>query len=206
VYHGADHIPAASLFQSPHKMQASMPFSRYLLYVGNRSHYKGFDDLLSAFSRVSSLHNSLGLICVGVPFSGRELYRIQKFNLQGRVLALQVDDSRLLDFYRHAQGFVYPSWREGFGLPILEAMRACCPVVCSDIPSSREVAENHALFFRAGDQADLQAVLQHLLTLNPIVRSGLVCGAQGHASRFTWKEAARRTCDIYLDVLARCTT
>ena len=80
------------------------------------------------------------------------------------------------------------------------------PVVCSGIPSSREIADHHALFFRARDQQDLLRALQELLDWDPVRRTGLLTTAQAHASRFTWEDTARRTCDLYLGLLARRAT
>ena len=203
IHHGSDHFPALSSAESCRPLPQGLPYPRFLLYVGSRGHYKGFDDLLHAFSQLRLDSLDLGLVCVGSQFSVEEVGRIGDLGLTGKVISLQADEANLLRFYQHALGFVYPSWREGFGLPILEAMRARCPVVCSDIPSSREIADHHALFFRARDQQDLLRVLQELLDWDHVRRKGLLSAAQAHASRFTWQDAARRTCDVYLGLLGQ---
>jgi len=203
IHHGSDHVPAISLPEALESHPAGVPYRPYLLYVGSRSHYKGFDDLLYAFSELASSSQEVGLVCVGSPFTPEESARIHHFSLAGNVFSVQADDGHLLRLYQHAVGFVYPSWREGFGLPILEAMRARCPVLCSDIPSSREIAHRHALFFRAGEPMDLLATLRQLFALDPARREMHLRAAQVHASRFTWQDAARRTCDLYLGLLAR---
>ncbi len=202
IHHGSDHVPALSSADASQPPQG-LPYRRFLLYVGSRGHYKGFYDLLQAFTELSLHPCDLGLVCVGLPFSTHEVERINGLGLTANVISLQADEANLLRLYQHALGFIYPSWREGFGLPILEAMRARCPVVCSDIPSSREIADHHALFFRARDQKDLLRVLQELLDWDPVRRTGHLTAAQLHASRFTWEDAARRTCDLYLGLLAR---
>jgi len=203
IHHGSDHVPAMGSLESRDPHPDGVPFRSYLLYVGSRGHYKGFDDLLHAFSELGGSSREVGLVCVGSPFTAEESARIQRFSLAGNVISVQADEAHLVRLYQHALGFVYPSWREGFGLPILEAMRARCPVVCSDIPSSREIADHHALFFRACDQQDLRRALQDLLDWDPERRTRLLSDAQAHASSFTWEDAARRTCDLYLGLLAR---
>ena len=203
IHHGSDHVPAMSSPESRYPHPDGVPFRPYLLYVGSRGHYKGFDDLLHAFSELAGSSQEVGLVCVGSPFTAEESARIQRFSLAGNVISVRADEAHLVRLYQHALGFVYPSWREGFGLPILEAMRARCPVLCSDIPSSREIADRHALFFQAGDPGDLLSTLRQLFALDPERREMLLSAAQFHASRFTWQDAARRTCDLYLGLLAR---
>jgi len=203
IHHGSDHVPLTGSPKSRYPHPDGLPFGPYLLYVGSRGHYKGFDDLLHAFSGLGGSSRDVGLVCVGSPFSEEESARIQRFSLSGNVISVQADEAHLVRFYQHALGFVYPSWREGFGLPILEAMRARCPVLCSDIPSSREIADRHALFFRAGDPRDLLSTLRQLFALDPARRESDLSAAQVHASRFTWQVAARRTCDLYLGLLGR---
>jgi len=203
IHHGSDHVPLMGSPESRYPYPDGLPFRPYLLYVGSRGHYKGFDDLLYAFSELGGSSREVGLVCVGSPFTVEESARIQSFSLVGNVISVQADEVHLVRLYQHALGFVYPSWREGFGLPILEAMRARCPVLCSDIPSSREIADRHALFFRAGDPRDLLSTLRQLFALDPARRESHLSAAQVHASRFTWQDAARRTCDLYLGLLGR---
>jgi len=203
IHHGSDHVPLMGSPESRYPYPDGLPFRPYLLYVGSRGHYKGFDDLLYAFSELGGSSREVGLVCVGSPFTVEESARIQSFSLVGNVISVQADEVHLVRLYQHALGFVYPSWREGFGLPILEAMRARCPVLCSDIPSSREIADRHALFFRAGDPRDLLSTLRQLFALDPARRESHLSASQVHASRFTWQDAARRTCDLYLGLLGR---
>lgn len=203
IHHGSDHVPLMCSPGVGHSPPDGVPFPQYLLYVGSRGHYKGFDDLLRAFAELLGSSRELGLVCVGSPFTKDEAARIGSLSLTGNVISAQADEAYLVRLYQHALGFVYSSWREGFGLPILEAMRARCPVVCSDIPSSREIADHHALFFRARNPQSLLSVLQDLLAFDPVRRAGFLSAAQAHASRFTWQDAARRTCDVYLGLLGR---
>jgi len=203
IHHGSDHVPAICSSESLQPYPAGVPLRPYLLYVGSRGHYKGFDDLLNAFSELTCSSQEVTLICAGSPFTAEESERIQRLSLAGNVFSVQADEALLVRLYQHALGFVYPSWREGFGLPILEAMRSRCPVLCSDIPSSREIADRHALFFRAGDPVDLLSKLRQLFAFDAARREMHLTAAQVHASRFTWQDTARRTCDLYLRLLAR---
>jgi glycosyltransferase involved in cell wall biosynthesis len=203
IHHGSDHVPAICSHAASDPYPEDVPFSKYLLYVGSRGHYKGFDDLLLAFAELALSSQKLGLVCVGSPFTPEEIDRIQHLSLEGNVICIQADEAHLFRLYQHAFCFVYPSWYEGFGFPILEAMRARCPVVCSDIPSSREIADRHAFFFVAGDSNDLFCQLQLLFALDPVSRGLHLVASQNHASRFTWQATAELTCDLYLSLLDR---
>ena len=202
IHHGSDHIPAVSsrdVFDYP--LFGEVSFSRFLLFVGSRAHYKGFDILLSGFSKFSPLYPDVGLVCVGSLFAKEEQDLISQLSLSGKVISASATPSQLVSLYAQAVALVYPSWYEGFGLPILEAMRARCPVLCSDIPSSREIADRHALFFKPGDSLDLLSKLMILVDLHPVSRERNLRDAQEHASSFTWNDTASNTCDLYLSLL-----
>ena len=202
VYHGADHVPLVEGPCTVERPEADIPYSKYLLYVGSRSHYKGFNDLLSAISTMPSQYADIGLVCIGKPFSGKELLAISRLGLKGRILSLNSSDADMIRFYNHALAFVYPSWKEGFGLPILEAMRAFCPVICSDIPSSLEIARGYCLFYKACDCEALCLAIRHSVNLSQKQNLSFLKAAQAHASLFTWKNTARQTSLIYHDLIS----
>lgn len=204
IHHGSDHI---SMISGHTLDELLLPlrvhFRRFLLFVGSRSHYKGFNDLLNAFVEFSRVYSDFGIVCVGKPFTAFEESQIKRLSLIGKVVSATADQSQHVGFYQHAHCLVYPSWREGFGLPILEAMRARCPVLCTDIPSSREIAGRHAMFFQSGDPKDLLARLFDLVEMDSATLGRNLVAALEYASRFTWQAAASRTFDVYLNLLKR---
>jgi glycosyltransferase involved in cell wall biosynthesis len=107
-----------------------------------------------------------------------------------------VGDADLEGLYRLAAVSVFPSLYEGFGLPVLESMRRGVPVVCSDIPSLREVAGDAALRF---DPADAEAIAAALTraTRDEDLRRELVERGRLRAARFTWGAAAEGTIASY---------
>jgi glycosyltransferase involved in cell wall biosynthesis len=102
----------------------------------------------------------------------------------------------LLDLYRRAHAFVYPSTFEGFGMPVLEALAAGIPVACSDIPPLREVAgsgcEEAALFFDALDEGAMAAALDRIAGDEDLRRKLAAAGPE-RARPFTWRRAAEAT-------------
>ena len=108
-----------------------------------------------------------------------------------------VPREQLIELYRCALGFIYPSTFEGFGMPVLEAMAAGVPVACSDIPPLREIARSTVHFF---DPASDREIRDALLLL----ASGKLSteAAQRRAAQFTWEKTARAT----LDYLNKCSS
>jgi glycosyltransferase involved in cell wall biosynthesis len=98
--------------------------------------------------------------------------------------------------WRAARCFVFPSLYEGFGAPVLEAMRRGVPVACSDRSSLPEVAGDAACFFDPEAPAEIAAALEELLgdagRRDELVRRGFA-----QADRFTWAQTARRTLESY---------
>src|SRR5205807_1543464 len=113
-----------------------------------------------------------------------------------------VEDNRLSALYRAADGFVYPSLYEGFGLPPLEAMACGCPVLCSNRGSLAEVAGNAALMVDPENVADLKTQLTRLATDSSLRKQLRAEGLQ-QAKRFHWQGTAAATLRVYERALAR---
>lgn len=97
-------------------------------------------------------------------------------------------------FYRAADVFVYPSYNETFGLPILEAMAAGCPVVTSDVSAMPETAGGAALL---ADPKDPESIADAIVKACGPAGERLVTAGIARASEFTWAATAERTLDLY---------
>jgi glycosyltransferase involved in cell wall biosynthesis len=95
-----------------------------------------------------------------------------------------------------ADGFVYPSLWEGFGLPVLEAMARGVPVACSNASSLPEVAGDAALLFDPRDVHQMAVVLRRLLAGGPDIERLREAGHR-QAAQFTWQKTAERTVHSY---------
>lgn len=172
-----------------------LPRSPYILYIGDRRHYKNFSLLLNAYQQWQ-YRRDIRLVVVGRPWTRRELHRIATLGLADLVTLLsQPEDDYLATLYRHAEFFVYPSLIEGFGIPLLEAGATGCPVVASDIPSSKEIAGEFAFFFDPKDESSLHAAMDRALYLGHD-RSRLD-RARHIAAHYSWDRTARETLDVY---------
>ena len=109
----------------------------------------------------------------------------------------------LHSLYRIADLCVVPSIFEPFGLVALEAMASGCPCLVADTGGLREVVPNGdvGLRFRSKDAGSLAAMLERLL-VDARLRDRLTAEASEHVLRFDWADVARRTVEVYADLLS----
>jgi len=110
-----------------------------------------------------------------------------------------VTDDELIDLYNGCEVFVFPSFYEGFGLPILEAMACGCPVACSNTTAMPEVADATAILFDPNSLAEMTLALRDLVVDGELRTRMERLGLQ-RASQFSWSNAARRTLGVYHEV------
>lgn len=169
----------------------------YLLYVGNHRPHK---DLATLFDVWSSLPErwAIDLYVTGPDDFAGELQ--QRSGLLRSIVALgDVTTERLAAYYAGAAALVQPALREGFGLPMLEAMAVGCPVVACEDAVPRLLTEA-ALTFGARDSAELRARLERLLTDDALRTRSIELG-RAAAKELTWERCARETADVYREVL-----
>lgn len=106
---------------------------------------------------------------------------------------IEEEDKSLL--YQHALVFIYPSFYEGFGLPILEAMQCGTPVITSDATSMPEVAGDAALLVNPNEVKELKNAMHEIYKDNQL-RAALIQKGIMRAKEFSWKKAAKRFLDI----------
>jgi glycosyltransferase involved in cell wall biosynthesis len=169
----------------------------YVLFIGPRIGYKNFDTVLRAFSRLGRHQGSVRLLCVGGPPFGRdEVARIGSLNLQDRVIHRTVADNDLPALYASASCFVFPSLYEGFGLPIVEAFAAGCPVVLAEMECSVEVGADAAQFFGASDDEALAGIIGQMVE-DPASRRSWIARGRKRALDYRWLKTARLTQEAY---------
>lgn len=186
-----------SLTASTQDLQSGSKRQPFVLYVGNRAGYKNFDLLLEAFARSPELRRShtITLFGGGRP-SNAEQARIESFGLAGRVHYIGGSDEVLSRLYASAAALVYPSRREGFGIPPLEAMAHSCPVACARASSLPEVAGNAAEYFDPTDPDALVTALERILRSPDHARS-LATRGLARIEAFSWDKCAAETLALY---------
>lgn len=204
VYHGANLLPSPSACTSVYAgSQFEGPLSRpYVLFVGQRHRHKNFEVLLKAFSISEYLRKNLRILAFGgKPFSSAELTEARRCGLSpDSMIRVTGADDLLALCYSRAQALVYPSWYEGFGAPLLEAMALRCPVLASSSSCLPEIAGDAALFFPPDAPQELAAVLEQVLT-SPGLRIQLIDKGLKRQAEFSWRKCAQETLAVYRKVL-----
>jgi glycosyltransferase involved in cell wall biosynthesis len=110
-----------------------------------------------------------------------------------------VDDAELLQIYNACDIFVFPSFYEGFGIPILEAMACGRAVACANTSAMPEVAGSAAVLFDPHSTEAMMTSMRDLLR-NAELRARKERLGQQNATRFSWKGTAQQTLDVYYEV------
>lgn len=107
------------------------------------------------------------------------------------------DDSQLVSLYQNAEFTLYPSFYEGFGLPVVEAMACGCPVIASNTSSLPEIMPDAEWMANPHDLGDMAGKMQRILDLSLDERRRIGDKNQLHARNFTWEKAARRMIALF---------
>ena len=173
---------------------------QYWLYVGSQEPRKNISGLLDAYERYLNEHaNPLPLWLVGGVGWKNESWQPRLERLEERNLVRRlgyVPDEAMPDLYRRATALVFPSWYEGFGLPILEAMTQGCPVICSDRASMPEVGGDAVHYVNPAASASITDAM-FKLEGDRLYRSSLIERGLRQAAKFSWKQTANLTLAFY---------
>lgn len=165
---------------------------QYILYVGDRSSYKNFN---VAVTCVKLLKNKSLVIIGGGKLSSKEKDQLQEINFEHY---LGLSPKKLNILYNNAFCLLYPSSYEGFGIPILEAMNACCPVVSTNISAIPEVAGNATLLV---DKIEVNEFIKIILKLeNKYIRNKIILRGLKQAKKFSWDKCFDETFKFYKKV------
>jgi len=170
----------------------------YLLYVGARQARKNIPVLMQSWHSVRRTNPAVSLVIVGPAGGGDE--RMQRED--GLYIFDPLPDTVVSRLLSGAAAFVYPSLYEGFGLPVLEAMKAGVPVITSLDPAITEVAGGAALQV---DVTSPEALSQAILCVVASFELQLRLRDQGRqrASAFSWRRTALQTRDVYSEAIRR---
>jgi glycosyltransferase involved in cell wall biosynthesis len=177
--------------------------STYWLTVTSPNPNKGWPDLLEALVRARQSGTIAALVIAGhwLPEHRRQLVgAADRLGVASQVRFLGfVPDDDLPALYAEALAFVFPSRREGFGLPVLEAMAVGTPVIVSDDPALHELVGGAGLEFPRGDAAALAERMQSL-SADLELRSNLGERATRRAASFTWQRTIDETLAVYRSI------
>ena len=172
----------------------------YLLFVSTIEPRKNVIALIKAFNHLKAQHKiPHNLILIGKKGwkyqSSFEAIRNSKY--QQNIYYLNYLSDELLAFlYTKTEAFIYPSFYEGFGLPVLEAMTLGSPVITSNTSSLPEIAGDAALFINPNDFLELAETILKVIS-DVQLRKELTKKGKERAKSFSWERTARETFKAY---------
>ncbi len=167
---------------------------KFLLYVGDLNWNKNIPTLVAGAKECG-----LPLVMVGknaanikhIDLSPAELRHLKSVDFSSVIALGFITDEDLVGIYNLASAYCQPSFAEGFGLPVLEALACNTPVVCSNTHSLPEIATGYAKFFNPNDTRDL------VNAINGSINTKVM----GYRSNFSWEKTADETVKIYKEIL-----
>ncbi len=174
---------------------------RYILSVSAIAQNKNQTGLVKAFFHYKQLHkdDDVKLVLVGAMRQPEEMAALLQNNAEYKndiIYTGYVTDDELLQWYDHATAFAYPSFYEGFGLPILEAMARGKAVICSSTTSMPEVGGDAAKYCNPKEIDSITTALENVLQ-NDGLRKNMEKKSLLQAAKFSYQKAAKETLDIY---------
>jgi glycosyltransferase involved in cell wall biosynthesis len=182
----------------------SLP-SSFLLFVGALERRKNLLNLIQALKTIHRHHKKIHLVIAGR--EGEEYYRlkdeIRRQSLESWIKMLgYVPDTDLKNLYRLASLLVFPSFCEGFGLPVLEAMASGLPVVASKTSAIEEVAQDAALYFDPQNPEEMAEKILLALEDKSLCQKNVERGKK-RALDFNWEKTATETLGFYQEMVGR---
>jgi glycosyltransferase involved in cell wall biosynthesis len=172
----------------PAEKQIDLTKPPFLLFVGNLEARKNVSGLIRAFalSNVYATHGIRLRIIGSLPPDDHPTLTLAR-STAGVEVAGFVPDAELAQAYERCLAFVYPSYCEGFGLPLLEAMHRGCVCLATSLGASPDIAGDAAIYVDPYAIEDIAAGLRKIVTLGPEERERLAARARERSLTFTWE-------------------
>ncbi|HWQ60167.1 MAG TPA: glycosyltransferase family 1 protein [Candidatus Fimivivens sp.] len=194
TYEGCDFGEGSDAIEESEPGTVRAILKPYFLYVGNAYPHKN----LEAFIPLSKRFPDVRFVLVGKEdhFYRKLRESVESAGAENIVFTGFVPDGGLTELYRCAEGYVFPSLYEGFGLPPLEAMSCGTPVIAANRGSLPEILGDAALYFDPDDPDSVSEQVKRILR-DPGLASEMSNRGRERAKRFRWRGMAERTLEAY---------
>jgi len=163
---------------------------KFLIFVGNRARYKNFDLAVEA-ARVAGLK----LYIIGQKLCDKEKKRVEKLLGQNYVDLGFISNEQLNMLYNKAYVLIYPSSYEGFGIPVIEAQKAGCPVIAMQGSSITEIYGKDSLLIKGEDPGQIVEKIKMLEDRD--FRKKVIDEGFKNAKRFSWDKTLEAYLNLY---------
>jgi len=199
-------IPLAPRFQViDSKKESPKADHEYWLAVGSLEPRKNYETIFSAYEQYAKMSKKPAPLWIagGEGWRGEKIKaRISELQKTGRVRRLgYVPDEQMPSLMAGAKALLFPSWYEGFGLPVVEALACGCPVICSNTTSLPEAGGSAARYVAPGDAAGIAKEMLEIERVPADVKKRKLAGTQ-HVSKFSWATCAEKTLAFYQEVVS----
>jgi glycosyltransferase involved in cell wall biosynthesis len=209
IYHGfASHQPTCNAFGIANTGRISaasrQQINKYILFVGTIQPRKNIQGLIEAFEILKnnsqlSIPNFQLIIVGGKGWLWKKVFeKVEKSKYKEDIIFTgQVSLKKLLEFYQNAEVFVLPSFYEGFGLPILEAMANGVPVIASNNSSMIEIVGNAGILINPYNPEEIAEAIKKIIQ-DKNFKEKLIEKGLKQAKKFTWEKCAEKTMKVLL--------
>jgi glycosyltransferase involved in cell wall biosynthesis len=169
------------------------------IFVGARNGYKNFKTALRAFERYASIHKDAKLIVVGASPSPGEVEMVLQ-NKERITWITNATDLELKELYKESIALLYLSRKEGFGLPLVEAMSMGCVPLAGNHSSISEVLENDGVFVDENDPIDVMSKMEELF-YNMDFRGNKIHSGYERSKIFSWEKTSKEVNSLYSSLI-----
>ncbi len=181
------------------KKQYALP-DTYLLHVGTTYYNKNIEGLLNIFFILAKRDRNLHLVKVGEPWTKEQEAFIQTSPFAQRIRHLgSIPEKDLPPIYTAATVLLQPSYAEGFGFTVLEAMACGCPVIVSHIPALMEMVQNNGIYISLPPTTAEMKTIQHLINDQKTQKKYRSLGIR-RAAQYSWTACAKKTYAVYKEI------
>lgn len=174
----------------------------YILFVGTRKEeYKNFTRFVKALVPLLQKDSSLKIACTGLPFTEEEKKMFHDLGVTQQVVNVGfVSDAELYGLYQMAKVFVFPSYYEGFGIPILESYKMNCPICISNASCFPEIAGDAASYFDPFDEESILDSVSKVIE-NPDYADELRDLGKKQLELYSWGKTVEQTEKVYKSLI-----